>query len=188
MIRSRCVGVCIVAVLAVALVGCQRPPMEMKAPDRPMELDRLDMFVGTWDATEEFKMADSEEVKTSKGTETWNWDADRWLLVGHFESEMEEERDKRGMMVVTWDPKAAKYRFWSFSNWGDRGMGTMTYDEQAQTWHFTGESQNPATGKKRLGKGTMKCVDADTQEWTFTVRDCLGLRKVKEGTETSRRR
>jgi len=190
MIRVRFVGATVAALLAVLLVGCQKPDLSemMKLPQRPAELDRLDRLVGTWEGTAELKMAGSDEVMTSEGIETASWDADKWLLVSRFEYEMGDEGKMKGTGVMMWDAKAKKYRIWSFDSLGECESGTATYDEETKTWHFKSKGRNLLTGETYVGKGTSKAVDDDTHEWQYTMWDGWKFMKFMEMKGTSRRR
>jgi hypothetical protein len=190
MMQLRFAGTGLGALLAVALVGCQKPDLSemMKRPQRPAELDRLDSLVGTWQGTAELKVAGSDDVMTSTGTETVSWDADRWMLVSDFEYEMGDNGTIRGMGVTMWDAKAKKYRLWSFDNFGECESGTMTHDEETKTWHFKSKGRNLVTGEKYVGEGTSKMVDGDTQDWNFTIWDGWKLRKLMEISGTSQRK
>ena len=192
MSRSRIIGAGLAAVLAAMLIGCQQPQSDlaevMKPPPRPAELDQLDMFIGTWEGTGEVKAAGSDEVVTSEGVETYSWDADKWVLVSRFEYTMGDEDDMRGLAIWTWDAKAKKYRIWSFDNGGYCESASAKYDQDTKTWHIKGKSGNTVTGEKFVGKGSYKMVDADTQEWNYTVWDGWKLRKLMEFKGTSHRK
>lgn len=188
MTRISFAGVTVTALLAVLLVGCQQPGgMTMEAPERPAELNHLDMFVGTWEATGEATKPGSEETVKIHGTETVEWDADKWVLVSHYDYSI-GEKEMCGVDIMRWDPKAKKYCGWSVDNHGGTSTGTGTYDEATHTWHFKGKSHNPFTGKSHVGEGTGKMVDDNTQEWTWTRWDCWKLKKLMEGKSTSRRK
>lgn len=191
MSRSRVIGAGLAAVLAAMLMGCQQPQAEMaemmKTPPRPVELDHLEMLVGTWEGTAEMKVMGSDEVMTGEGVETISWDADKWVLVSHFEYKMGDD-EMKGLAIWTWDAKAKKYRTWSFDNGGYQESATAKYDQETRTWHFKGKSGNTVTGKKSVGKGSSQMVDDDTQEWNYTVWDGWKLRKLMEFKGTSHRR
>ena len=191
MSRSRGIGVGLAAVLAVMLMGCQKQidmAEMMKTPPRPVELDQLEMLIGTWEGTAEMKVAGSDEVMTSEGVETYSWDADKWVLVSHFEYKTGDENAMRGLAIWTWDAKAKKYRTWSFDNSGYQDSATAKYDQETRTWHFKGKSRNTVTGKSSVGKGSAQMVDDDTQEWNYTVWDGWKLRKLMEFKGTTHRK
>jgi hypothetical protein len=192
MSRSRIIGAGLAAVVAAMLIGCQQPQVDMaemvKAPPRPAELDRLDMLVGAWEGTAEMKVVGSDEVVTSKGVETISWDADKWVLLSHFQYAMGDDEEMKGLEIWTWDAKAGKYRIWSFDNSGYCESGTATYDEETRTWHFKGKSRSTVTGESFVGKGSAQMVDDNTQEWNYTIWDGWKLRKLMEFKGTSRRK
>ena len=85
MIRTTLSSLAVLAFLAGGLVGCQQPKMDMaemmKPPPRPVELDQLNSFVGTWEGTWEMTMKGADKPITGKGTDTFAWDADKWVMV-----------------------------------------------------------------------------------------------------------
>ncbi|HUU99207.1 MAG TPA: hypothetical protein VM487_26030 [Phycisphaerae bacterium] len=190
MSRSRIIGAGLAAVLAAMLIGCQQQQVDMAEmmKPRPAELDQLEMLVGTWEGTAETKVAGSDEVMTGEGVETYSWDADKWLLVNHFEYKTGDEGEMRGLAIWTWNAKAEKYRIWSFDNGGYCESRSATYDQETKTWHFKGKSRNTVSGEKFVGKGSSQMVDSDTQEWNYTVWDGWKLRKLMEFKGTSHRK
>jgi hypothetical protein len=190
MIRVRFVAAGAAALLAALLAGCQKPDLSemMKPPQRPAELDRLEMLAGDWEGAGEMTAEGSDQIMTFHGAETMSWDADRWLLVDNFEYEMGDKGTMRGMGVMMWDAKAKKYRSWSFDNFGESESGTATYDEETKTWHFKSKGCNLVTGESYVGAGTAKMVDGDTQDWNFTIWDGWGLRKLMKISGTSQRK
>lgn len=175
-----------VLVLGAVLTGCQKPSMEdmMKPPPRPAELDRLAMFVGTWEGQGEMKMGGSDEVQVGKGVSTVKWDADNWVLIERGTFTMGDQTHT-GVGVWTWDAPAKKYRLYWFDSHGGTGLGTATYNEAANTWHvkYKGRYGKMTT----VGEGTTKIVD-DTMEWTFTEWDAWKLNKFMEMKGTSKRK
>ena len=92
MIRSTFTAIAMLALLAGGLAGCQQPKMDlaemMKPPPRPAELDQLNMFVGTWEGTFEMTMPGVDKPLTGIGTDTYAWDAEKWVLTGHTDGMM----------------------------------------------------------------------------------------------------
>ena len=59
MLWTKCKAVMAMVLVAGLATGCSQQKMSMenmKAPERPKELDKLDFFVGTWTGTSEMKM------------------------------------------------------------------------------------------------------------------------------------
>lgn len=190
--RTRIAAGCVASLLTLALVGCQQPDMSemMQMPDRPAELDQLAMFAGTWEDTAEMKMGGSDKLMKTTGVTKAGWEADKWLLLSHFEGEMEgEPEDKyRYLEIWTWDAKAKKYRFYGFGNWGGIFTGTATYDEPSKTWRLKGKSRCNITGDKTVSKGQMTFVDDDTMQWDFTEWSAFPRFKIMEMKGTSHRK
>ena len=83
MMRMPSLCSCALVLIACSMVGCQQGQSEMAAkmkPERPAELDHLEMFVGEWEYTVEQRPAGSEEVKTASGVDTYRWACDRRVL------------------------------------------------------------------------------------------------------------
>lgn len=192
MTRIRLTGIAAIGLVALALFGCQAKPMDMdqamKPPPRPAELDRLEKLVGVWVGDATMKMHGSPDFMTSHGVETVSWEADGWVLISRFKYSMGDEDKMSGMGIWTWDPKAKKYRMWHFDSLGGSGVGTMTYDEEDDTWYFEGQGHNPYKGEKTVGEGWSKFTDANTQEWHWTEWGPWKLKKIMEGEGVSRRK
>jgi hypothetical protein len=192
MTQIRFASACVATLLVVVLAGCQAPKADldelMKPPPRPVELDQLEMLVGTWEGAGEMKVAGADEVMTSHGVETTAWEGDKWLLVSRFDYSLGEQGKAIGVGIWTWDPKAKKYRLWAFDNYGYCETGTATYDEDSRTWRLKTKSRNPGTGESYVGEGTLTMPDDDTQEWEFTYWDDWKLNKCFEMAGTSRRK
>jgi hypothetical protein len=101
---------------------------------------------------------------------------------------MGDEGMMTGTGIWTWDPKAKVYRTWHFDNFGGVGVGSVKYDEDADTWYFKGKDNNPYSGKKSAGNGWIKFTDANTQEWGWTEFDSWGFKKTMEIEGVSRRK
>ena len=190
MMRRNLSYVLVAAVAGLMVTGCM-PEMtieQMKEmrPERPPELDRLNMFAGKWTSTGEAEMAGLDEVHTWTGSSESTWGCDGWCLVEHSTGEMGELGNMAGMGVWTWDAKSKKYRSTWADNWGSTGQGVGKYDEETRTWTIKAKSRG-AMGKS-IGKGTVTFVDDDTMEWSWTERAGLfGMFKVMEAKGTGER-
>lgn len=191
MIRRRMSGMSAVALLAAA--GCQQGPpkgmsMEdmMKPPPRPVELDKLETFVGSWEGTSECKMMGSDEVMAGHGSSTASWDCDRRVVLEHWDADMGKGDKMHGIGIWTWDPKANKYRNYWFDNLGSTGSGTSTYNEGTLTWHMKTKGTGPMG--ETVGEGTVKMRDNNSMEWTFSEWNAWKTQKIMEMKGTSRRK
>ncbi len=155
-------------------------------PERPVELDKLEMFMGTWESETEMNMSGLDEVLKGTGVGTMSWKADKRYLVEESEFDMGELGKMSGMGIWTYDPTIRRYRNWWFDSHGSVGQGTAKYCEESRTWHMKAKSKSPMGRTK--GKGTAKFVDDDTIEWSWTERDGSGLFKIMDMTGTSRRK
>src|SRR5262245_15510570 len=86
----QCVLVCVG--MASAVIGCNKPqkmdPSAMRPPPRPVELDQLEPWVGSWSTSGDMTMPDGKSMKMS-GNSTIAWECDRRVLMERAEGEME---------------------------------------------------------------------------------------------------
>ncbi len=183
---------CVILTLwaSVPLAGCM-PKMtieEMKAemPQRPAELDRLDIFVGEWESTGEVDFGFLDQTLEATSTMTCEWANDDWYLVCHEDAEMEELGKMKGTWVWGHGGRAKKYRTWGFASIGETSMGTARFDESTQTWKIKGKSRSEFGNSTY--HGTMRIMDNDTVEWDFSERAFLGLFKIVDFKGTMRRK
>jgi len=169
MFTKRFAGVCLMVLLGVVMVGCQKPDMSdaFAAPQRPAALDHLGMLVGTWEGEATIKICGLDEPMTGKGTSTSTWDADKWMLVERYEYEAGEDEMIKGTSIYTWDPKIKKFRLFGTNNWGELMSGTGSYCPKSKTWYFEGETCHLYGGGKTYGKGYSKMINEKTQEWKW---------------------
>lgn len=183
-------GTTLVLMLAAVLVtGCAQPKVnlqDMKAPERPVELDQLDAWAGTWAFTGEMKCAGADKPMTCTGTETYAWDVDRRVLVSHSDMTMGDGSKMKGLGLFTWDPVAKNYPGWMFDSWGAMATGYATTDDGGKTWKMKSKGRGP-DGAATVGETTVKIPDANTMEWTFTEWDSWKLNKRMEGQGVSKR-
>ena len=178
-------------VVLTGLAGCSIPTMtiqEMKEmmPDRPAELDLLNMMAGRWEGTATMKFTFLDEALEARGSNTATWECDNRVLVSRGTYEMDELGTMNGIEIWTWDDKAGKYRMHWFDSFGMTGNGTAKYDEETKTWHIKAKGKGP-DGHRTVSEGTVTYTDADTLEWTWTEWTSLKLFKIAEMSGTSRR-
>ncbi len=188
--RSKLTYVPLLVLATAVLTGCI-PKMTMEQmkemrPQRPVELDRLNMFAGSWESSSEATMAMLDEVMTSTGSSEAAWECDGWCLVERATLELEG----LGKMVMTsiwsWDAKSKKYRSMWAGNDGGTAVGTASYCEETKTWRIKAKGRS-SWGKSKA-KGTVTFIDDDTMEWTWTEWDSLGLMKILDAKGTSKRK
>jgi hypothetical protein len=186
------IGLCMIvmAVVGLSLTGCM-PKMtieEMKAmmPERPVELDKLNMFAGTWEGTGEATMAGLDQVLKTGGMSKVEWGCDGWCMVEHGKYEMEEFGTMEGIGLWSYDPKAKKYRNFWVDSMGAAGTGESVYCEKTKTWKMKAKSHS--SWGTSISRGTMTFPDPNTMEWTWTEYDALGLSKMMEMTGTSKKK
>jgi hypothetical protein len=171
-----------IGVLIAGLAGCQKPDMSamMTKPERPAELDHLSKLVGHWHGTAEMRMPGSDEVGKSTYTSASEWDLDGWTMTERVTITIEDGEKMNSMGIWAWDAKAKKFHIWYFSDWGNVGTGTCTFDEETMTWTGKSKSRDMVSGQTMVSKYKMKLVDDHTMEWEETVYDSLGMTKYFE--------
>lgn len=182
---------CLASLGLFALAGCAQNEMnmaDMKAPQRPAELDQLEPWLGHWEGTWECTMPGADKPIKGVGTNTVSWEADRWVMIERMTGDMGEMGKFSGIGIWTWDPESKAFRNWWYDSWGSSGHGMTTYDAATRTWTTKATGINPMTGEKTSGKGTMKMIGRDQLEWTYTEYDALGLTKTMEMKGTSKRK
>lgn len=177
-------------VVLTGLAGCM-PTMtieQMKEmmPDRPAELDLLNMIAGRWEGTGTMKFTFLEEVIEIQNTDTATWECDNRVLINRGTYEMGELGTMTGIEIWTWDDKAGKFRTQWFDSFGMTANGTAKFDEETKTWHKRVRGKGP-DGHKTVQEGTITYIDADTLEWTWTEWSSFKLFKIAEMSGTSRR-
>lgn len=178
-------------VLFTGLAGCM-PTMtieKMKAmtPERPVELDLLNMIAGQWEGTGTIKFTFLEEALETKSTNSATWECDNRVLVNRGTYEMGELGTMTGIDIWIWDDKAGKFRTHWFDSFGMTATGTAKYDEKTRTWHIKAKGKAPG-GHKTIQEGTITYTDADTLEWTWSEWSSLKLFKIAEMSGTSQRK
>jgi hypothetical protein len=187
MFRRNAVLAVVLGCATLGLTGCM-PHMtvqEMKdqMPKRPIELDRLNAFVGRWQSEGEARFAMLDEPLKVTGTSEAKWEGDKWYVVGRGIMRMADFPETQGLETWTYDVHAKKYRSTFVDSMGMTGMSEARYDEKTDTWDMTATSHGP-WGKSQL-KGTLKFTDPDTMEWSMT--EHMGLMKVMDMHGTGKR-
>lgn len=176
------------AITLFALVGCQKPDLSemMKDPERPEQLNQLNMFVGEWTSTARSEMPDSDEVLNSRGRNTIEWAADDRVLVERWESTMDSGESISGVSIWTWDETAGHYRLWDFDSHGSVSTGKATWDDETGTWNVTMDARNLVTGDTYRMAGTMTARTGE-MDWSWSLLGPFGG-KMFTFTGTSERR
>lgn len=187
MFRRNAVQAVLLGCVGVVLTGCM-PKMtveEMKAqmPKRPIELDRLNAFVGKWQGDGEASFAMLDEPLKMTGSSEMKWEGDKWYMVGRGVMRMEGFPETQGIEVWTYDIGGKKYRSFYVDSMGMSGMSEARYDDKTDTWHMTAKSYG-AWGESKF-QGKLKFTNPDTMEWSMT--ENMGLMKVSEMKGTSKR-
>ena len=157
--------------------------MRASMPKRPAELDRLTVLAGKWSFEGQAKFAMLDEPVKMTGTTEYEWQGDRWYLVGRSVMKMADFDECKSLETWSYDTKAKKYRsFWA-DTMGMSGIAECTYDEKNRTWAWSATSYGP-WGQSSIS-GTMCMKDDNTVEWRMV--ESQGWMKVMEMTGTSKR-
>lgn len=155
-------------------------------PQRPAQLDKLDMLLGSWETVGEVEMAILDEVVHTSGTNEAKWSLDRRMIVDHAELDMGPLGKLTGFTVWTWDEAIGKYRMWWFDSMGEFAEGIVTYDESSKAWQI--KTTGSKYGYSTSGRGTIRQIDGDTLEWTWREGDGWGLMRLADMRGVSTRR
>lgn len=174
----------------VLLSGCM-PKMtmeEMKSmmPPRPVELDRLDAFAGEWDVEGEMTMAMIDGPIKTSGSNEAHWEGNRRYLVNRGKFGMGDLDPMEAIETWTYDAHSKIYRSTWVDSMGSVGLGTGRYNEKTGTWAMRAKAHGPFGATDM--KGTVKFIDDDTMEWTWSEYMFCGLLKTTEMKGISRRR
>ncbi len=174
--------------------GCQPPKMTMAElfgkPAPPVEMARLERFVGTWSSTAEMVSPTAAEMsemivdgtvpESFNGGEQYKWVLDGQFLMGEGWHEMPNGERANYIMFWKWDDKAKKYRTWYFGSMGDWGKGSAKFKGD-DTMRMKAEGHGPK-GHMR-GKGTMTFDSDDQVDWKWQEGNLFFQMKMK-GTST----
>ena len=126
--------------------------MPTAKPESPSNaLADLEWLVGKW-----VDDGDAAQVET-----TVRWTANRGFLLRSFvvESKEDGEVTRQGTQVIGWDPRARRYRSWSFNS--DGSFGDATWSKNEDDWLIK-SSQTLADGQAAAGTFVLTRVDDDT--------------------------
>jgi len=137
-------------------------------PSRPEALNRLDMFAGDWDTTGEIRMSVAKEIIPTHGHNHAEWDVDRRLLVDHSQMDMGPMGPMSGLTIWGHDETRNRFRMTWYDSFGEVTTATARYDEKYRTWRL--RTIGRMHGFEIRGTGTIRCVDANTLEWTWIER------------------
>lgn len=180
--------------LVIAFVGCSENNQHahdhsqdhahgggmMEKPAPAPEMKKLQRMVGNWTGTAEFVDPPTPEMagQTFAGGGTTDWVMDGHFLKSEGWHEMGPGQRMNMVEYITWDDKANKYRSYWFSDWGEVGEGTMTMSADGNMMTVASDGFGP-DGKRKSASGTMKFVNNNTMEWTWTEKGPEGTMKLK---------
>ena len=154
-------------------------------PQRPPELEKLNMLLGEWETTGEIRMAVLDAPIHTKGKNRATWSLDGRVVLDQAELDMGPLGPMTGMSLWTWDPQSKKYHMHWFDSFGETSFATVSYHAGSKTWRMKARGQK--YGHSTAGHGTLRAIDADTLEWTWNETDSLGWINFAEMKGISRR-
>jgi Protein of unknown function (DUF1579) len=168
--------------LCVVATGCM-PKMtidEMKAmmPERPPALDKLKMFVGSWNHEGVANFAAMDEPLKMKAHSTATLEGDGWYLVERATYSMDGFDDMMGLSVWTYDMAKERFRVTYFDTMGSQATGTATYDDDEKVWRM--RVQNASPFGTSTAHATVTFEGTDKQKWTWTESAMFGLFKIMD--------
>lgn len=175
--------------LAILLPGCM-PKMTVEqiagfVPEKPAELDRLNMFLGEWETTGTIELSVLDEPIATSGRNRAAWTLDGYVLEDNADLNMGPFGRVKGTTHWTYDSAIGKYRMWWFDTLGETSTVVATFDERSQTWRMKAAGQK--YGRRTSGRGTIRRVDDNTLEWTWDEASASGLIRFAKMRGTSRR-
>lgn len=178
------------AAAALTLAGCKTSldgPMNeveiMRRGERAPELDRLNVFVGSWEGVAEQTEIETGRTTRFQGTSVITWEAGRTALLERSELVRDGEPESH-LAVTVWDARHGVYRFWKFDS-----TGTVV---EAESWNY-----DDAAGLWRTGRvigdsemqGTLSVApDGSQMDTSYVVfRKGEPSRRIAEGKASARR-
>jgi|CXWL01.1.fsa_nt_gi hypothetical protein len=154
-------------------------------PERPVELDRLNMFLGEWETTGTIELAMLDKPFATSGRNQAEWTLDGRVLEDHSDLSMGPFGRMKGKTLWAWDAALGKYRMWWFDTLGETSEVVATFNERTNTWRMKARGQK--YGRHTSGRGTIRRIDENTLEWTWNEASASGLIRFAKMRGTSRR-
>lgn len=178
------------AIAILTMSGCAQQgfdieQLKQRIPPRAEALDRLNMLLGAWETEGEVRFIGTKEVIHTRGTSVARWECDGRFLVDRSSYEMGPLGPMSGISVWGWDPQRKRYLMWWFDGFGESASGSASYSESTRTWRIRTRGRSSICNV--VNHGTIRMIDNDTLEWTWTQWDAWHILKYAEMKGTSRR-
>jgi hypothetical protein len=133
----------------------------------PPEMKVLERILGTW----EIEIINRVAKWTAKETRSTITQRREKVLGGHFiqETGFDDQGKTVNLGMFTYDSEREAYRWWFFDSKGNTIEATGTWDENSQTFTYTGR---PGGGVTMVL--TNRFPDRSTVDWTYTMKDAGG--------------
>ncbi len=188
---SRIGRVIVAVVLAGVASGCM-PKLTMEdlqrmKPQRPVELDKLEGFVGDWSWEGETRVSGLDQVLSFTGSSQARLEGDGWFLVTEEIGDMEGFGKTHGKGLWAYDVRSKKFRTSWVDSAGSIATGVAWHDEAKDKWYLRVKTRGPLG--TMIGKGSVKFIGGDAMDWTWSDYAAGGLVKVMDlkGRSTRRR-
>lgn len=174
-------------VAAILLTGCVSQQLGhtlrvAQTSERPAELDRLQVFIGTWQGEAEERVIETDQVTRYEGRSTMTWEAGGRVMLERSDITRNGQPESH-IALTTWDPNMGRYRLWGFDSTG------LVVD--AASWEYV-EADNSWRRTVRIGDALMEGVlhvspDGNQIDSSYVIRARDRNRIIAEGRATARR-
>jgi hypothetical protein len=137
---------------------------QMQAPTPGPEVQKLDVFAGSWTLTGDLKPGAMSPGGTITENENCEWMEGKFYLVCHsdFKSSM---GNGTGLSIMGYSVKDKTYTYREFNSWGEFEDSRGSLDGNAWTW----ASDENFNGTPMKGRFTMKITSPTTYDFAFDV-------------------
>ena len=154
-------------------------------PERPAELDRLELLAGSWKTTGTVEMLGLKDPLNVDGANTARWSCERRLLIDESHFDMDALGPMTGVSLWTYHPGKKKYLMWWFDSFGESATGSAKFNKKTRTWKIKTRGKNHWCSV--VNHGTIRQIDEDTLEWTWVQWDAFHILRYAKMRGISRR-
>ena len=184
-----------IAIAGLALIASLTSCATTSTSDRPSspEMEALEPLMGHWRGTAEITSVSEAMIEVMPdfmkpdadgnypkmgGRNSTRFGLNGTVMIQEGWHEMGEGNEDHYLQITMWDGSAGHYRSWYFSDSGEVGTSTMTFDSVRRMFTVEAEGTRP-DGSSYKGSGTMTIIDDDTQMWTWGEESDLGRMEME---------
>ncbi len=134
---------------------------------RPVELDKLSMFLGRWEGRFQVRHPGQDQPTVGTGRSHYEWTCDRWVLMEHSQTQVDGQDMIQDVCLWRWDPGDEEYHLAWSDNTGTMMHATGRFDSDGKTMKVIAHGDNQLTGKRSYGEGNIVFTDPNTKVWSF---------------------